>query len=279
MIGRMLTKRMILASVVAAGAIAASVHGGDADGSSAPRRARGQSPDYKKAIQTVEALAKAKSPSIATGTYNDGGLVHPSELPAKGFGYRLASPGRKTHFGTDEMVFGLIELAALIQEKRPGSPWLSVGDISGPEGGTLKPHVNHQDGQDVDLAFLYCTTEGAPVDRGWLKCGADGKTKTPSVVFDVARNFELLVLWLESPYFGGCDWILCYDPLKKLLVEHGRELARKRPKSAEAITKVTDELQKLLREPSSSPHDDHFHIRLKRSPDDRQAEADMRKRK
>ncbi len=233
---------------------------------------RGKSKEYREALKTISTLAKAKKPSVASGMVTDGKLHDPAELPAKGFGYKLASPKRKTHFGTDEMVFGLIELAALLQEKHPGSPWLSIGDISGPEGGKLEPHMNHQDGQDLDLAFFYCTAKGEPADRGWLKCEETGKTKS-GVVFDVARNFELLWLWLESPIFGGCEWILVYEPLEKLLVAHGHELAKKHPKSAEKIEQVTAELEELMREPSSSPHADHFHIRLKRSPDDRAAGA------
>lgn len=234
-----------------------------------PRRARGTSVEYRKAIAEIEKIAKSKPPSEATGVFNDGGLKSGAELPAKGFGYRLASPARKTHSGTDAMIFGLIEISALLQERRPGSPWLSIGDISGPEGGKLDPHINHQDGQDLDLAFLYCNAKGEPVDRGWLKCDAEGKTKNPQAVFDTARNFEMLRLWLESPYFGGCEWILFYDGGKKLLVDHGRALAKRPAKSARAaaeaaaIDKVTTELAGLLRQPESSPHDDHFHIRLR----------------
>jgi len=235
-----------------------------AAGDSAPRKPRGSSPEYKAALATVEAMARAKAPSVASGTVSDGRLENPSELPARGFGYKLSSPARKTHFGTDEMVFGLIELAAYIQERRPGSPWLSIGDISGPRGGKLDPHINHQDGQDLDLSFFYCTPDGQPVDRGWMKCDAAGKTKQAGVVFDDARNFELLVLWLESPYFGGCEWILVSEPLEKRLVEYGRSLAKKMPKKSEPILERTAELERLMREPSSSPHDDHFHIRLKR---------------
>lgn len=213
-------------------------------------------------------MAKRKPPSRASGTVMDGRLENAAELPAKGFGYRLAAPARKTHFGTDEMVYGLLELSALVQERRPGSPRLSIGDISGPEGGKLAPHINHQDGQDLDLAFLYATTKGEPADRGWLKCDAEGKTKQAAIVFDVARNFEMLVLWLESPFFGGCEWILVYEPIEKLLVAHGRDLATRAaarsPARAEAIEKVTGELEKLMRQPESSPHDDHFHIRIRR---------------
>lgn len=228
-----------------------------------PPRARGKSPGYRDAIKQVEAIAKAKPPSKATGTYTDGGIESAAELPAKGLGYRFAAPARKTHFGTDEMVYGLIELAALIQERRPGSPWLSIGDISAEKGGKLAPHINHQDGCDVDLAFLYCTADGQPADRGWLACDAEGKTKQQAIRFDAARNFEMLDLWMDSPYTGGFEWVFVYDPLKKLIVQHGRDLARKFPKHAAQIEKRTDEIEKVLRQPDSSPHADHFHARVR----------------
>lgn len=231
-----------------------------------PRATRGKSKEYLTAATQIITTAKAKEPSRATGTVMDGKLENAAELPARGFGYRLAAPKRPTHFGTDEMVFGLIELAALLQERHPGTPWLSVGDISGPQGGKLEPHINHQDGQDVDLAFLYMTAKGEPAERGWIKCDAEGNTKQAATKLDVARNFEMLAFWLDSPYFGGCEWILVFDPIKKLLVAHGREMARKNTKKADTINKLTDELEKLLRQPESSPHDDHFHIRLRRKP-------------
>jgi penicillin-insensitive murein endopeptidase len=230
----------------------------------AARRPRGASKEYREALVAIDALLRAKPPSRSTGTYTKGGLENGAELPAKGFGYRLADAKRGTHTGSDAMVAGIMELAALLQERHPGSPWLSIGDISKPGGGKLDPHINHQDGCDCDLAFLYCTAEGAPCDKGWLKCDAEGKTKLAAASFDVARNFEMLTLVLESPWFGTLDWIFVHEPLKKLLVAHGRELAKKTPKAAERIDAITAQLEKLLREPESNPHDDHFHIRVKK---------------
>jgi murein endopeptidase len=254
----MISTRRLALAVVALAAAAASVR--------AAGEPRGRSPDYRAAIAKIETMARAKEPSLSTGTVSKGGIKNAAELPAHGVGYRLASAERKTHFGTDEMVFGIIELAAFMQERRPGSPWLSIGDISQREGGKLDPHLNHQDGRDVDVAFLYCTAKGEPTEKGWLKCDATGATKNAGVVLDVARSFELCSLWLDSPYFGGCEWIFVYEPLKKLLVAHGHALAKERPREADAIEKRTAELEKLWREPTSSPHDDHFHFRLKHAP-------------
>jgi murein endopeptidase len=246
------------AALAAALLAAAGAAGGD-DG---PRRARGKSPQYREAIAAIEKIARAKPPSDSTGTLTNGGLRNAAELPPKGFGYRLVNPKRGTNFGTDELVYTLIEVAALLQELHPNTPWLSIGDISKKEGGKLDPHLNHQQGRDVDLAFLYCTPDGKPAERGWLKCDADGKTRQASAVFDAARNFELLVLITESPYCAELEWIFCADPLKKLLVDHGRALAKAHPKNAAAIEAATAKLEKLLRQPESSPHDDHFHIRV-----------------
>lgn len=251
--------RRFLAPLLAC-ALAAAAH-------AAPDRAlRGTSPEYRKAIATIESLARAKQPSMSTGSVSHGGIKNAAELPKQGTGYRLAAPERKTHFGTDEMVFGIIELAAYIQERRPGSPWLSIGDIAQQEGGKLAPHLNHQDGRDVDIAFQYCSAKGEPVDKHWLKCNDEGGTSNPQAFFDAARNFDFLCLWLESPYFGGCEWIFVHEPLKKILIAHGRELAKKTPRAADQIEKWTSELEKLLREPTSSPHDDHFHLRLRHAP-------------
>jgi penicillin-insensitive murein endopeptidase len=245
----------VVVAIAAVAAAGASAGGGPA---------RGASAEYRKAIAAIDALQRAKEPSVSTGTISKGGIKNAAELPAHGYGYRLASTTRKTHFGADEMVFGLIELAAVIQERRPGSPWLSIGDIGLKEGGKLDPHINHQDGRDCDLAFLYCDPSGTPIERGWLKCDATGATTNKGVVFDTARNFEMLSLALESPYFGGFEWIFVHEPLKKLLLAHGEALAKKEPRRAEEIQRHAAELEKLLREPTSSPHDDHFHLRVKK---------------
>jgi murein endopeptidase len=232
-----------------------------------PPHPRGKSKEYRDVLAEIAKMAKAKPPSVASGTVSKGHLEHACELPTPGFGYKVADPKRKTHFGTDQMTFGIMELAALLQELHPGSPWMSIGDITGPNGGKLDPHINHQDGQDVDIAYFYKDAEtGAPVDRGWMKCDDQGRVKGGKVVFDAERSFELLALWVDSPYFGGCEWILCFDPIKKILVEEGHTLARKDKKRAAAYESATAQLEKLLTQPKSSPHDDHFHVRIKRAP-------------
>jgi len=254
-----LTVAAALAAIVAAQAPLPRAHAGDPP---APP-ARGRSAEYRQAVQAIEAVKKKKPAAVSTGDYTDGGIENAAELPVKGFGYRLVSATRKTRFGSDGMVFGLIEVAALLQERRPKSPWLSIGDISSEKGGKLSPHINHQDGCDVDMSFLYCTEKGEPMERTWLKCDDQGKAKG-NVRFDAARNWELLDLLVTSPYTGGCEWIFVYAPLKKLVVEHGRALAKANPKKADAINASTDVLEALLREPTSSPHADHFHIRVKK---------------
>src|SRR5688572_12529075 len=79
-------------------------------------RARGKSPGYFAAIAAIESLSGSKKPSVATGTFANGGLENAAELPALGLGYRRAIPSRKAYFGTDAMVFGIMELGAVLQE-------------------------------------------------------------------------------------------------------------------------------------------------------------------
>src|SRR5438270_909241 len=99
------------------------------------------------------------------------------------------------------------------------------------------------------LLALAAAATAAPdrAARGSSKGDEKGATSKPGVLSDLERNFEMLSLWLESPYFGGCEWIFVHEPLKKLLVAHGHELAKKSPRAAEAIEKHAAELEHLLR--------------------------------
>jgi hypothetical protein len=58
-------------------------------------------------------------------------------------------------FGTDETLNYLSDAIRKVQAEFPDTPPLSLGDISGPRGGPISPHISHQAGRDVDISFYY----------------------------------------------------------------------------------------------------------------------------
>jgi penicillin-insensitive murein endopeptidase len=205
---------------------------------------------------TPSALAPGLQGSV--GLPHSGFLSGGQELPAEGKGYRWRSAADH-HWGLPRLV-GLIEEAAgKVEEARPGSKPLHVGELSAKAGGALMPkHRSHRSGRDVDLLFYVTTLEGvaAPND-GFVKIGADGLGVSASgrfVRFDVDREW-LLVRSLVASKQAHVQWIFISRVLEALLVE--RAIALGEP--ADLVQKA----QTVMQQPGDSlPHDDHIHVRI-----------------
>ena len=191
---------------------------------------------------------------------NSGHLRGASRLEDRGPGYRRARPGEATAFGTPAMV-GLVERsAALVAREYPGTIPLVVGDLSYERGGAHPRHGSHRSGRDVDVIFYAVDAEGRPVPgRGWTaydRSGAPlrGRDTGASVFFDDARNWrfvQALVMDESAPV----QWIFVSRGLKARLLRHAIAVGA----PAEAIARASLVLQQPQ---SSSPHDDHFHVRI-----------------
>lgn len=231
-------------------------------------------PTLRKVQQQIAATMKSKAPSTSIGPLSDGRLENAAELPAKGVGYRLSSPDRGTNFGTDEMVFGLMEIAAIFHDLWGEKGEFLVGDIGSEKGGKLQPHQNHQNGRDVDLGLYLCDDQGRPQGNRMVHFDAEGKTKEGGTIrFDAARNWEFIVAMLENARFGEVRAIYLADWLKKLLLDHARGLQSRARTSAqvERLQKLIKEAERVISQPSSSPHDNHIHLSLKCSKEDRKS--------
>lgn len=229
-----------------------------------------QRPEYKAVLQKIEQIRKSKKPSLSIGKPNDARLVNACKLPVQGVGYRLANPGRKTNFGTDEMVFGLMEMGVLLYLKYGEQGTFVIGDISAEHGGRLRPHSSHQGGRDVDLGFFVTDAHGRP--QGNQYCAGDfdkeGKIKGGTLRFDVERNWEFVCLMLENRFFGGVQYIFVAEWLKKRLLDYARtNLSKIRSPVEYARQKKCLDLaeQVLQHEPG---HENHFHLRIKCAPED-----------
>lgn len=226
-------------------------------------------PVYQSVQQKIEQIKRSKKPSTSRGGLTTGSLENACELPADGVGYRLVGPGRKTNFGTDEMVFGLMEIGAKMYIKYGDKGAFLVGDISAEHGGKLKPHINHQGGRDVDLGLYIANSKGEPLGNRMVRFDRDGRAGDGTLL-DLERNWEFICAMLESPYFQ-VDAILFADWLKKLVLDHARaKLARtKNPNECMRQKRLIELAEKVIEQPRSSPHDNHFHLRIKLSDEDR----------
>ena len=215
--------------------------------------------------------------SVSVGTFNHGLLRHGARLPVKGEGYLIQAlwAQRSSNFATDELVGALEHVARRVHREYPGA-LLQIGDLSTKGGGDSVLHRSHENGRDADLIYYAIDDHGkpAPPAESMPRYGADLRARSPGPqehgvvfgpfsprVFDVARNWALVRALLEEPRIE-VQYLFINETLKQKLLEwaraHGEELA------------LVDRADALLHQPGdSAPHDDHLHVRIFCSQEDR----------
>jgi penicillin-insensitive murein endopeptidase len=164
---------------------------------------------------------------------------------------------QRTAYGTPEMITLLKRGAAVVGEMVDGPP-LVIGSISAQSGGKLGRHKSHQTGRDVDIVFYARDPEGKR-HRGVGFYDFDGAgncvhARCKGWSFDVQRNWWLVrtLVWSKRP---EVQYIFVSDPLRKLMLDY----ARKRQEHPEILRRA----ERVLAQPgNSSPHADHFHVRI-----------------
>lgn len=214
----------------------------------------------------VEAKALLSKPkgSISLGFTNSGKLRNGSELPAKGKGYQIISHvlPRRTNHGTDELI-GLIERAtAKVNQRFPGSV-LGIGNLGFADGTKIPWSVSHQAGRDADLSF-YASVNGKPYEKGGkvlpltyfgpnlIATGQKGKYAPR---FDVKRNLALVQAMLEDVEGARIQYLFVANWLRDAMLAEARQ--QHLPWS------LIGKMAEVLQQPSdSNAHNDHFHLRL-----------------
>lgn len=226
-----------------------------------------------KAVQKqIRAMKAEKRASQSLGTSTKGQLKNPAKLPSEGYGFILRYPERKNNYGSDRLIFGLLELGAELYQSlgKEKVHRLWINDISSESGGKLKSHINHQMGLDVDLQFYSSDLKGKALRSRWMSFDEKGLNKTNKYYkkgvrcFDVRRNWILVTHILENKRFQSIRVLLVADHLKKLMLQHAQESLKsiKNSKERQRQRALIAKAKKLLREPKSSPHDNHFHLSL-----------------
>lgn len=227
-------------------------------------------PDERPAIDSpltfrqIVDPARRSAGSIALGNTSRGGLIDPAMVPDAGeFHYILpAHLGRPTHYGTDELVELLLTSAEQVATAFPFSR-LAVGNLSVFDGGHISWSRSHNSGRDVDIGFFLRDKEGADLPLQTLvhirRSGA--VAELPDATFDTERNWAVVKALLTSE-IAQVQWIFIYAPLERMLLAQAAKLQE--PQA------LIDKAAIIMHQPGdSAPHDDHFHIRLFCTLDDR----------
>lgn len=200
----------------------------------------------------------------SVGVPHAGVLRGGAELPVRGKGFARLRPKSPNYWGNPRLVRSIEGAARVVADAAPGGAPLIVGDLSARHGGKIPGHRSHRTGRDVDLLFYATTPSGASVPSpGFVKFGTDGLAQVKDEHFvrlDVERNW-LLVRELVSSPEAQVQWLFASRGVEALLIDY----ARARGEPLELIWRA----ETMLLEPGdSSPHDDHFHVRLGCSADE-----------
>jgi murein endopeptidase/LysM repeat protein len=176
--------------------------------------------------------------SISLGFADEGRLINGAKFP-DGDGWVVVSP-EKT-WATTETIAYVQAAIHRVRELHPNAPPLRVNQISGPEGGYLRPHHSHQNGRDADLAFYYPTVD--PI-----------RVRQREKYIDVALNWELVKALVT---LGDVEFILVDRRVQKVLYDYALK-AGEDPKWLDSLFHAgRDALLQHAR-----GHRDHFHVRF-----------------
>lgn len=175
----------------------------------------------------------------------DSGRLRGGVQLGEGTGYVVRDMDRA--YGTPDTVWAIRNGIARVTARYVDVPTLDVHDLSYERGGTMSPHLSHQNGLDADISYYRLDTDG---HSGWQDCDPED--------LDVELQWYLFRSWIEQ---GLVEYIFVdYDlqaPLYEYAVERGA---------------TEDELERWFQYPERSArdgiirhepgHDDHFHIRF-----------------
>ncbi len=202
---------------------------------------------------------------VSFGVTNRGVLRHGVAIPDQGEGFVRARPGESTRYGTPRLVSALERAFAAVSRRYPGTAPMRVGDLSSPSGGRHHRHGSHRTGRDVDVLFYMTDPSGRSLTgRGWLaynrfgfaveRAREDDGPTGGLFLFDDTRNWHFLrTLLLDEA--AAVQWLFVSRGVKARLLRYG--MAHER--DPRVLTRAAIVLHQPAR---SSPHDDHFHVRI-----------------
>ena len=213
----------------------------------------------------VSVAARADVGSTSLGTPQQGALRDPFALPAEASVLVLHADTvrRDARFATLELAALLVRAARTVHAAAGGPPMV-VADCSRPGGGPLPHHRSHASGRDADVLFYVLDASGRPVRApGFLPFDGRGRCRRRGCTLrlDLRRNWWL-VRTLVASRRPAVQFVFVAEPIRRLLLAYGRARGddpRWLRRAARVLVQPSDAL----------PHDDHFHVRIYCSPEDR----------
>jgi penicillin-insensitive murein endopeptidase len=203
--------------------------------------------------------------SLSMGNTSYGRLVGGSHLVSDSDTHYVvpAHRNRNTHYGTAELLALIHDTAHGLNNRFEGTR-LAVGNMSTDGGGDIYWSRSHNSGRDADFAFFVEDADGNPVSvvPDLISMRADGTARYhPNWRFDVERNWALIESLVTSQA-ARVQWVFIYAPLRAKLLDYAEDQG--------VDEAIIERAENVLRQPSDSArHDDHFHVRIYCSFEDR----------
>jgi len=98
---------------------------------------------------------------IPVGSHSAGRLLHGIEFPTDDERFHVIAPWRA--YSCQRTIDGMRDAVDQVEALFPGTPALTVGDVSRKGGGPMSPHMSHQIGLDVDIGPYWADGEAQTV--------------------------------------------------------------------------------------------------------------------
>jgi penicillin-insensitive murein endopeptidase len=230
--------------------------------SSAKKKPTKKKPSKKKKKRSKKkkynfAIPVPKDPGTqSVGVASHGRLYNPSQVPLQGqtFRVRKSNQTRGTNYGNQSLIDVLQYAADKVAAKDPTAV-LYIGDMSDKDGGQLYSHKSHQSGLDADLSIYMRDAKGVlKPDGEFFKLNAAVKTYDGKYTLDADLCWTFVEALLTSPH-AQIQYLFIANPIKNAILEAG--------KRANADPQIIERASFVMQQPrDSSPHADHFHIRI-----------------
>jgi len=178
---------------------------------------------------------------MSLGSPNAGALLNGVQATENQF-YKPISPSGA--WATQETLDFLAAALSRVHERFPDTAPLALGDISGKNGGPSHPHISHQSGRDVDIAYFY--NDGA----GWY---ARGTAKN----LDLPRNWAFVRALITET---DVDLILIDHSIQVLLEDYAKQHGEDPAWLAGIFRGVPGKLRPIIRH--APGHATHVHVRF-----------------
>lgn len=164
-------------------------------------------------------------------------------------GFHIIRPERKTHFGTNELLYIIAQIGQITKENLPGQI-VSIGDLSYERGGRLGKHKSHQNGLDSDVSYYF----NKKSLQGRLTSAVDGNRPHPNWMYE--EQWKLFKYIVKTQYV---DRIFIHKVLKKALCSLA--IQKGELEKGKNVGLAYETLRRL--NPDEEFHDNHFHLRVK----------------